>query len=519
MMNPFLSTFESLTGPASPVVSHLHQNALQRLEELVRGDDGALLLLRAPRAGYGKTMLLSRLQAKVKGEMAMIPISLTGGSGLDEERVLETVLTGLTGATSPTNRLTRLDEITRRLFAHGLIPLLESGEVPSHDLEGALRSLRDRPAEVFDFHDEEASVAQWTRTQFKELSPKFVAVLANTSGASPNDVTSWLNLLFRFSTCSPEEVGRLGELMDAIFGEMSRFRTGSGYHGALISFLKVISLVESVTLILDEIDGLFGNAESALRLASQLIEIGQLAPKTKVIVSVNDDVWESAFSPKLPMGVRDRLEDRQIRLSPMDPISVVDLLKSRNDEETTEIFKRLELRSDELYPRAVLRRAREVWDEMENGVVAAPRIPELDSTGIGFAEVHEGQAPSAKMEREEIPKDKGMSYPPGPVRRVSLPRKFAVERICEKPPLTLPPIKSPFKIADQSAVSLPEAKPPIKKAVQPPPLPSARDQRKFKPSQNPFKPKAPSPASPEEASAKAKSIKDLLRQFRDDRPS
>ena len=515
MNNPFRATFESLSGPASPVVDHLHEGALSRLERLVEDEDGALILLRAPRAGYGKTMLISRLRVKVEDEITLIPINLTGGSGLDEESVLETFLAGITRAAPAAGGVTRLDAITRRLFALGLIPLVESGEVPSQDLEGALTSLRESPVEVFDFHDEGASVAQWARNQYQALSPKFVSVIANLSGASTSDVSSWLNVLFRFSICPPDEVGRLGELMDAVFGEMSRFRSGTGYSGAFLSFLKMVTLTEKVVLILDEVDGLFGNGESALKVASHLILIRQSAPKTKVIITVNDDVWESAFSSQLPIGIRDRLEDCQVRLDSFDESAVLDLLKSRDEEKGGQIFKELALKSSEFYPRAVLRRAREIWEKMADGSLSDQSVSAPDSPEIGFAEVNEILIPTANTPGETF--QKRNPYPPKLVRRVSLPRKFLVERIREKVELTMPAIVSPFKIAVAPATVSeldPKLVPP-----QPPPLPNWQGQAETKPAWNPFEPKSALPASPVEASKKAKSINDLLRQFRDKRNS
>ena len=67
MLNPFGTTFESLEGPIGPVVESVHQAAYQGLLDLIQSEDGHLISLRAPRAGYGKTMLLARLKEKTRG--------------------------------------------------------------------------------------------------------------------------------------------------------------------------------------------------------------------------------------------------------------------------------------------------------------------------------------------------------------------------------------------------------------------------------------------------------------------
>ncbi len=78
--------------------------------------------------------------------------------------------------------LTRLDFCVRRILANALIPLVESGEVPSPNRTESLRSLRESPEQVFDFHKESAAVAQWVRAQFSALSPRFVSVIGQSCG-------------------------------------------------------------------------------------------------------------------------------------------------------------------------------------------------------------------------------------------------------------------------------------------------------------------------------------------------
>jgi len=128
--------------------------------------------------GYGKTMLLSRLREKKKSKISIIPIHLSDGRRIEGERVLEETLTHLTEAVPGAAGLTKMDLHTRRLFAHGLIPMVYSGEVPSQDKDGALASLRERPTEAFDFHNEGAAIAQWTKNQFEILSDPGYCLLA-----------------------------------------------------------------------------------------------------------------------------------------------------------------------------------------------------------------------------------------------------------------------------------------------------------------------------------------------------
>ena len=56
----------------SPLVENLHGDKFDQLKELISGREGVLVSLRAPRAGYGKTMLLSRLREKLRANSVTV---------------------------------------------------------------------------------------------------------------------------------------------------------------------------------------------------------------------------------------------------------------------------------------------------------------------------------------------------------------------------------------------------------------------------------------------------------------
>ena len=176
MPNPFGSTFESFGAPRGPLVETVHQDQFENLSKLLDSGDGQLMLLRAPRAGYGKTMLLSRLKQARQAGSLFVPIHLSDGRRVEGEFILEEILTQMSEVLPAGGGLTRLDLHTRRLFAQGLIPMVYSGEVPCQDREGALASLLNRPTEAFDFHHEGAAIAQWSRENFSLLGPRPVGL-------------------------------------------------------------------------------------------------------------------------------------------------------------------------------------------------------------------------------------------------------------------------------------------------------------------------------------------------------
>jgi hypothetical protein len=441
MPTPFGTAFESLESPAGPIVEAVHEAPYRRLSELIDSGEGQLISLRAPRAGYGKTMLLSRLREKKKGVMMFVPIHLSDGRRLEGEGILEELLIQLTETVSGAAGLTRLDLHVRRLFAHGLLPLVYSGEVPSRDKDGALSSLRERPTEAFDFHHEGAAIAQWTKNQFEILSPRLSSVLSKSSGASSRDTSYWIELFFNYAIRTPNELNRTSELMETVFGRESRFRSGTGYLDRLGSFLNLITLVEPVVLLLDEVDGLSSDSDAALRATSCLVSLWESAPRTSVVLSVNDDVWQSAFAPRLPLGLQDRLEDVVIRLDELTQEEARLLVTVRAGDEAEKVLTQIDFNSGGLYPRGVLKAAREAWERWEKvGKETDHTTPEVvqasqvEMGSPGKANNQEVVAdPSIKLDSFGFTEPLRPAYPPQVVRRAALPRKFNVQRIRQSP--------------------------------------------------------------------------------------
>ncbi|MBT6400135.1 MAG: hypothetical protein HOK04_10125, partial [Verrucomicrobia bacterium] len=205
MNNPFTSNFESFEGPISPLVKDLHGDKFEQLKGLISGEEGVLVSLRAPRAGYGKTMLLSRLREEMQGVCVMVPIDLSADSRINEKDILVRLLDQFASVLPGKRNLTRLDFSVRRILANALIPLVESGEVPSPNRTESLRSLRESPEQVFDFHKDSAAVAQWVRNQFLALSPRFVSVIGQKCGGVTSDLSQWFAALSEFAMAPVEE--------------------------------------------------------------------------------------------------------------------------------------------------------------------------------------------------------------------------------------------------------------------------------------------------------------------------
>jgi hypothetical protein len=102
------------------------------------------------------------------------------------------------------------------------------------------------------------------------------------------------------------------------------------------------------------------NAEAALRFAAFVTNLRHGAERVEMIISVNDDVWESAFAPRLSGGLQDRLSEAVVQLEPLSPEQAFELLQSRDPHAKRE--QTLDFRSQgPLYSRLVLRNAAQSW--------------------------------------------------------------------------------------------------------------------------------------------------------------
>ena len=312
---------------------------------------GMCTLLRAPRAGYGKSHLLCRLQQELRGTHEFMLLHAADGNRFDAAASLENVLTELTRPLPGGAGLTALDFVTRKLFALGLEPMLRSGEIPCQDRDSALISLQQRPTETFDFHHPSAATAHWARDHFEVLGPRLIVEISQLLQAPMRDISFWVDALFRYAVTPPEYPSRLSVLLNAV-GHSS----DTASHDRLTSLLHILSQWQRMVLVVDELEGLSANPEAALRLATFVTTLRHGAERVDVILSVNDDIWENAFVPRLSGGLLDRLTEATVSLTALSQDEALQLLQSRYPNASSTHLQQLPIHG-ELYARAILRAA------------------------------------------------------------------------------------------------------------------------------------------------------------------
>jgi hypothetical protein len=505
---PFQFLFESFGRLPSAHATGVNRLAEQTLGDVLNvplGHGGRCVLLRSPRAGYGKTHLLSQLQLHLGSSHEFIPLQAVAGTRIDAASVMNDTLRRLARLMPATGGLCGLDWVARRLFSLALQPLVRSGEVPCLDRNGSLSALHKRPIDTMNFHDPEAVTADWTRSNFGAIGPRLSGELAQLTAMPARAVGFWVEVLFRFAVAPTEQPGRVDALFQAAFGDSLR---DGALMERLTTWLALVALLMRVVLVADDLEGFFADPPAAVRLAAFLGTMRQAAERPDVILSLNRDVWESAFVPGLSGGFAERLSEVAVELEPLTAEAGLALLESRTPGMGARVLQAIELEPGERYARSLLRAAGAAW-------------PKLAAAA----------APAARSEAATSPSPRPLIVP-GPFRE-------PVEAATAEPPVRAepapapPPVKAaeppPVQAAQPPPVSLPaESGPPrvltlFQQTSVPPATPapeasapsSAGDSAATGVSAAPAQPVA-APAPPEVPEAvDAARVDDLLRQFRE----
>ena len=356
--HPFQLLFETLGRVPSAHAESVNRQAYEILSDILTvpiEKTGRCILLRAPRAGHGKTHLLSRIQHQFGASCEFIPLHSTFGCRIDAASVINDTLRRLVRQLPASGGLTVLDLVTRRLFAAALQPLVSSGEVPCQDREGALTALRARPIETFDFHHPSAVTAHWARENFEVLGQRLSLELAQRSTLPVSEVAFWVDALFRFAAAPLENSSRIGMLAASVHG-------GTGLEMArLEALLGMLTLVMRVVLVADDLEGFSADETAALRLAAFLGALRQSVERLDVILSLNQDIWQSAFIPRLSGGLVDRLSEVVVELEPLKESEMAELLDSRVPGLGSRILARIDVGESGAHARGLIRAAGMAW--------------------------------------------------------------------------------------------------------------------------------------------------------------
>ena len=374
--HPFQVLFETLGRVPAAHAESVNRQAYEILSDILAvpvEKSGRCILLRAPRAGHGKTHLLSRIQHQLGASHEFVPLHAAFGCRIDAASVTDDALRRLVRQLPASGGLTVLDLITRRLFASALQPLVASGEVPCQDREGALTALRSRPIETFDFHHPNAVTAHWAQRKFRGA---WTASRSRTGAALPL-AGEWDFLLgrrvFHFASAPLESSNRV-----RILAESAHAGVGMELE-RLEALLGLVTLLMRVVLVADDLEGFSTDETAALRLAAFLGSLRQSVERLDVILSLNQDIWQSAFVPRLSGGLADRLSEVVVELEPLTEPEMEALLNSRVPGLGRRVLDRIDVSAAGTHARGLIRAAGMAWlkataMDSASAAVAAPAV-------------------------------------------------------------------------------------------------------------------------------------------------
>jgi len=373
MVNPFLDDVFVAGRTPLPGSPDIHQPVLSRcisiLESLTRDAEsktwnhmGRTVLISAPRAGFGKSHLMGRLRSTTESVLTGIDLPFDPSRSITWPVILASVLRQYRDYPSPRDRgCSLLEETTRFFLAHVVRAALASDEIAEKSCPENEVSLAASYRQIFD-RSSKSKILAWTAKRSTELADAAAPRFRSRWGLGPSEVAFWTRLSL---ACNEGETSALDSLRGLSNGE-ARQRT--------LQFLRIASECRPVVLVADHLDGFYGSESAGMAIAEILTSIRSEVTKCVTLLCLNEDLWKSVFEHRLPTAWLDRLTGETAALCPVDPAAAHEIVVSRLDNhpirpESAQAFASFVARENgwhendvALYPREVIRQAREVWD-------------------------------------------------------------------------------------------------------------------------------------------------------------
>lgn len=442
----------------------LHEQALEELHVLQA--QNRVVLLSAPRAGHGKTHLLGRVAQKLAVDATIAGVPWHSKDDVSWLGCGRGVLYDLAHGGGQTNVLQR---VCAGVLATLLRRLVQTGRIPSTDPARALRVLSGEPMELFINSGNARVIGEWFRRHFDQLRP-LMAEISNLDG--PEDVEDWLRGFFEYVEQPTPAV--LAVLVD-------KMQKGSASQAA--RFMRLITIWRPLVLVADHMDGLYRDSEAGVAVARMTLALASL-PGVYLVLSVNQDLWDTTFGRQLPSALEDRLNAKNVTLRGISEVDAKALLALRLKEagvalDDAETFLRF-LDVERFFmgrpiasvsARGLLRHAAQMWRQWvqsENGqtpeqkdVMAAESflMEPAPTEEEGLQKLADNLAADAGGEVVDLPVPEGL-FDPEPVPT------FAPAPVVATPPVVVaPPVVVPPPVVQASVEATPLSPPPITSTV------------------------------------------------------
>jgi hypothetical protein len=369
----------SVPGLNADILGQLTTTIDERQSNAGRAGGQPLLLLTAPRAGYGKTHLLGRLAAAAGCQVVLVPLAFRLEDEIGISAVAVRGLESMTRAETPREGWTKLREACAGVCAMLVRRLIETDLLPCANKEQALRVLSGDPVEVFDEKGSARLIGDWVRRFDAQLRKPMTEQAMKRVPAIPAALESWVDAM-------------LNHAIDGGMSKMAVLRTLAADESSEgpVTWLRLLGLWRPVVLLVDHLDAYYRNPEAGLRIASLLLDMSEM-DGVHVVLSLNQDVWQATFGHHLPSAMEDRLTASQMLLRGIGESEAATLLRMRlqqagvkNDEmrefEAFVDVKRYFLGRPlgSVSARTFLRHAAKQWDFFQQTLASPPPAAPLE---------------------------------------------------------------------------------------------------------------------------------------------
>ncbi len=400
----------SVPGLNVDILGQLTATIDERQTSTGRAGGQPLLLLTAPRAGYGKTHLLGRLAAAANGQVVLVPLAFRLEDQIGISAVAVRGLESMARADATREGWTKLREACAGVCAVLVRRLIENGTLPCANPEQALRVLSGNPVEVFDEKGSARLIGEWVRRFESQLRRPMTEQAMKRVPAIPAALESWVNAM----------------LNHALDGGMShvavlRVLAADEANEGPVTWLRLLGLWRPVVLLVDHLDAYYRNPEAGLRIASLLLDMSEM-DGVHVVLSLNQDVWQATFGHHLPSAMEDRLTASQMLLRGIGESEAATLLGLRlrhsaiSAEQAREFTAFLDVKRyflgrplGSVSARTFLRHAAKQWDFFQQTLASPPppatpiqhppapeegRVLPLMTDAVPVSDVEETQEPA-----------------------------------------------------------------------------------------------------------------------------
>jgi hypothetical protein len=311
-------------------VAGLNEDVLSRLTEAIDERHSRagklvgqpLMLLTAPRAGYGKTHLLGRVAEASAAGVTLLPLAFRLDDEIGWPAVALRGAGALARAPGKKSGWSKLRESSAGVMSVLLLKLIQDGRLPCANPQQAVRVLSADATEIFSESGSARLIGEWLRKHIHQLRKPMADAAGGLSGINQVDLERWVQCLLNHASVGDgKSTAELTTLVTE--GRVS-----------CETWLRLLALWRPVVVLVDHLDGFYRNEQAGLRIAMLLLDLAEVGG-VHVVLSLNQDVWQATFGHHLPSALEDRLTASQVLLRGLTAEDAAALVRLRLREAAT----------------------------------------------------------------------------------------------------------------------------------------------------------------------------------------